>query len=169
MPRFLVALALLMPTAAQAAMPRTGTEIGSSRPFGLGLVLGAPSGVTGKVYFDPSHALEFTAAAWASSRFGWDGYYAHVVYLWHPSLLTRQSGFLLSWHVGVGGFVTDGGGLGWDPDYDWTHGGVRGVVGLDLDLTRAPFQFFADLGLNASVLPGFWGDGTLGVGARYYF
>lgn len=157
-------LALALP-----ALAGTSTEIGTSRAFGLGLVLGAPAGVTGKVYFDSAHALEFTAAAWAGGPWGWDDVYGHLVYLWHPSVVARQAGYQMPWHIGVGGFVTDGG-WGWGKDDDdWTHGGARFVVGLDLNLTRAPVQFFGDIGVNAALLPSFGWDGTVGAGARYYF
>lgn len=169
------------PAATSTARPAArGTEIGTSRRFGAGLLVGNPTGLSGKYYLsDPSHAVDFALATttWGpTSR----GAYAHATYLFHPSTLASEPGFTLPWHVGVGGFV------GWATFDDWdrwywndrywgdrydsgSYIGARGVVGLDLNLRAAPVQFFADGAVNLLLAPGVWTDVTVTAGARYYF
>ena len=143
------------------------TEIGAARPFGLGLTLGEPSGLTGKLYLGGrQNALDFALGSGA-----WDNeagrVYAHVTYHWHPSVLLDDPDLEIVWRVGVGGFVADRG----NPDNNDvdTAIGARVPLGVDIDLNQIPLQFFAEITANVPVVP--WVDVGLGaaIGGRYYF
>src|SRR5688572_13561434 len=81
-------------------------EIGGARVFGLGVILGDPTGLSAKLYLNGTNALDFALAfdTYGPYDRGADGHF-HVTYLWHPSVLASGSGVEVPWHVGVGGFV----------------------------------------------------------------
>ena len=167
-------LAALTLTSLALASPRAEAGMaGGERKFGLGFMLGEPTAVTAKFYFaDPKNAID-TAIA---TDFDYGGFYGHVVYLWHHSVLATESDFDLGWHVGVGGAIADG----W---YGWhwgNHGhyysyyddfalAARIPIGLDMDLNKAPLQIFGNLALNLWVTAGMEADLGAAFGLRYYF
>lgn len=142
------------------------TEVGSSNPFGLGVILGDPTGLSGKYYIGgPRNAID---VALSFDTYGDDeGWvYVHASYLWHPSLLASGA-VEVPWFVGVGGVAgTDR----WDGRGDDDDGlGVRVPVGIDVNLNSIPLQFFGEIALNVFVIPRTDIDLGLGIGARYYF
>lgn len=160
-------LALLVGLASESH----ATEIGRSRPFGLGIQLGAPSGITGKIYLGGRrNALDFTFGASYYDRYLWGGIWAQVSYHWHITELTRGSGVTIPFRVGVGGFVsTYSYDWGWDRRRYDAVVGARVPFGLDFDLESAPVQFYLEAAIDVTVLPplGIGLDG--GIGVRYYF
>lgn len=154
-----------------ALTPAHATEIGSSRAFGLGLQLGEPVGITGKVYLGGrENALDFLVGTYYDDLdYYYGDFYGHVAYHWHVVELTSGSGVAIPFRVGVGGFI--------GTFNRWYNGpydgdlvvGARGPIGLDFDLETAPVQFYVEFALHVSVLPplGIGGDG--GIGVRYYF
>jgi hypothetical protein len=140
----------------------------TAHPFGLGVMAGYPSGISGKVYLDGQHGVDFAVASTP-----WRGGYVHATYLWHPSILATGSVADLGWHVGVGGFAWDsfgydGRGPWWSRDGDLTVG-VRVPIGLDVNLKDPRFQFFGDVALSAPIVPGLYAGIDGAIGARYYF
>jgi len=162
---FIAALALATTVPTEEAR---ATEIGSSNPFGLGVALGYPAGISGKYYIGGrKNAIEGVIGSWANH---WAGaWYLHGVYLWHPSVLTDQPGFELPWHVGLGGFLADdyyGWGRYWAND---VTGGVRGQLGLDLDLKDVRLQFSGDLAMNIAIAPEIYWNLHPSITIRYFF
>ncbi len=163
-----VACGLLGSNAAQA-----GT-IGGSHAFGLGIALGSPTAITGKVYLGGDYnALEFQIGEGDYVGGYGDNIYAHLVYLWHPSVLTTANNLEIPWHIGVGGAIWEGGYCAWYNDGGCFGGdlafAVRVPVGLDFNLDDPRFQFFVDVVPMVVVVPGI--DIGIGaqIGARYYF
>ncbi len=161
-------LALALTTGANAS------EIGTSaHKFGLGLAIGGPTGISGKYYLgDRSRAIEGVVAVYSNGWWG-GGFYLHGTYLWHPDVLAREPGFELPWHVGIGGFLSEG---YWGPWRDrWGGGdialGVRGQIGLDFDLEDVRLQISGDIGVNVGVST--YGRPFIGPGLyitiRYFF
>src|SRR5262245_49852717 len=102
-----------------AASAAGATDVGYSRKFGLGLMLGDPTGLTAKYWVAQKNALDFGIGfasygyrardCWTDSlgrvrcdRYGYGHTSLNVDYLWHPSVLARGS-VELDWHIGVGG------------------------------------------------------------------
>jgi len=147
--------------------PAAATEIGSSRPFGLGIQLGSPSGITGKYYLGGRrNSVSFALGSYYDGGF-YSGFWAAASYDFHISDLTSGSGVTIPWRVGVGGF------LGSDGYYGRRVGdavlGARFPLGLDFDLETAPVQFYIEVAANLVVYPGVWGGLDAGIGGRYYF
>ena len=144
------------------------TEVGS-RPFGLGVVLGDPTGLSAKYYLGgPTNAIDFALAFDTYSDNGnTDGWmYFHATYLIHPSVLAKPQGFEMPWHVGVGGYVMSD---EFQSSNDRDALGVRVPIGLDFNLDAIPLQFFGDIALRVNLLPATGIDFDLGIGARFYF
>lgn len=146
------------------------TEIGSGRPFGLGVQLGSPTGVTGKIYLGGRrNAIDFLVGGPYSDNYWWGGIWAQAAYHWHVMELTSGDGVAIPFRVGVGGFVST-----WQYRW-WGNGrydaviGARVPVGLDFDLESAPVQFWVEAAVDVTILPplGIGVDG--GIGVRYYF
>lgn len=152
--------------------PANASEIGTpAHKFGLGLAIGAPTGISGKYYLGNRNAIEGVVAVYSNGWWG-GGFYLHGTYLWHPDVLAREPGFELPWHVGVGGFLSEG---YWGPWRDRYAGdialGVRGQIGLDFDLEDVRLQISGDIGANlgATTFGGLFIAPGLYITIRYYF
>lgn len=150
------------------------TEIGSSRSFGLGLQLGAPTALTGKVYLGGrTNALDFALGTYYDNYgYYYDGFYAQCSYHWHLVELTSGGGVAIPFRVGVGGFLGTFA-YGWYDRRGYFGGdivvGARVPIGLDFDLERAPVQFYVELAPEVTILPPLAIGWDAGIGVRYYF
>ena len=139
-------------------------------PFGLGVIIGSPTGASIKLYLNRENAID---AALGLSVLGAGGLHAHVDYLWHPLMLARDDAFYLPLYLGVGGRVLDHS-RGNNKDDD-LHLGVRGVCGILFDFKRVPIDVFLEAALVIDVIVDHGDEdaGRLGLnagmGARYYF
>jgi hypothetical protein len=143
------------------------------RGFGLGIVLGEPSGISGKLWTSQTNAFDF-CLGWSATG---DRYYIlkdaryyhrggvwihfHADYLWH-SFNTIRSKERFPLYYGVG--VLLGGG-----DDPFASIGVRGVLGIAWLARKAPFDVFLEIAPVLHLAP-FIGLGmNAGLGGRYYF
>src|SRR4051812_38737517 len=92
---FLCAGGGLFPTVADAS------EVGNGRRFGLGGMIGAPTGLSMKLYFNARHALDFGVGV---GFLNGNAASVHVDYLFH-FMLNRNRRFDLPLYVGIGGQV----------------------------------------------------------------
>ncbi|MCG8422730.1 MAG: hypothetical protein MJE77_32855 [Proteobacteria bacterium] len=147
-----------------------GTSIGAEKgAFGLGLILGEPTGISAKLYLDDSTAVD--GAAGVAIIGG--GLHVHGDYLWHPWVLEERDMFVLPAYVGVGGRLFQRDRSGGDSDF---HIGARAVGGMLFDFKELPLDVFVEI---AGVVDYVFSDIAedegiglalnLGVGARYYF
>src|SRR5262249_13623818 len=133
-------LAMLVATAYAAR-----TEIGTHRAFGLGVQLGEPTGLTGKLYLGDRHALDFLVGGGYYGRGPyWDGVYAHVDYNFQLDNLASGGGVTIPFRVGIGGFLSTGYYPYYAPGPNDAVVGARVPIGLDFDLESAPVQFYAE-------------------------
>jgi hypothetical protein len=130
--------------------------------LGLGVVLGDPSGLSGKVWMDSEHAIDFSLGTF--------GYYVgqpytginvHADYLWHRyGVFGNRStdvGRKMPLYIGAGGLLASPGVVG-----------ARGVVGVTY-LFDQPFDVFLELAPTLILAPGPGFGIDLGLGGRFYF
>ncbi len=172
-----LALAGATATSAQA---NSRKKYRTDKSFGLGLMFGAPTGLSGKYYMDSPIAIAFGIG---SSHYGHHDYrrdrdryrnngtHLHADALWHPTVLVSNPTFQLPLHVGVGGQIRNHG-HDYDGDYDGQHShlGVRVPFGVTMDFNRTPLDVFFELAYSLD----FTGNDSHSyiagsLGARYYF
>jgi hypothetical protein len=150
------------------------SEIANSRPFGLGGILGQPTGVTIKYFFAPEHAV---TAALGFSWWGGHNFHIHADYGYH-FMLTQAQHFDLPLYVGAGlkffYFYSDRYHPYWeddwrDRDYHRAGLGIRVPIGIAFHLNEPTLGIFVEIVPGFAFLP--WLDGFVdgGVGLRYYF
>jgi hypothetical protein len=133
-----------------AAAPAEASEVGESKIFGLGPILGEPFGGTGKLWFGPRMAFQFHAAItwWGIHRLA---LFADI--MWHPHIITDNRYFDLLWYVGVGG----GAGIRapWDEYHRHVHEDdwepdpaiwIRVPFGFPFRFHKVPVEAFVEFG-----------------------
>jgi hypothetical protein len=125
--------------------------------FGIGIVVGEPTGVSGKLWLGGQNALDM-AAAWS---FKGDGnLLLQADYVWHTFNLISVSSGKLPLYYGIGGRVI----LSEDPLL-----GVRVPVGLDYMFSGAPVDIFLEIVPILDLIPSTDFDIGGGLGVRYWF
>jgi hypothetical protein len=180
-----VATLFLTPTNAQARPRPAGrtSSFEANKTFGIGGMLGAPTGFSGKYFFGSSTALDFgvgTIYGYRERR----GIHLHGDVLWHPVSLVSASAFELPLYLGVGARLFEGRRCyrynrgRCDYYYDgYTALGVRGPVGISFDFNNIPIDVFVEVALVLDVLvdyddrydDAFYLDLNGAAGIRYYF
>lgn len=127
------------------------------RGFGLGIILGEPTGVSGKLWTSGENAFDF-AAAWSFQGNG--NLLLQADYVWHIFRLIPVPDGKLPFYVGIGGEVI----LASDPVI-----GVRVPLGLDYMFNNAPVDIFVELVPILRLAPSTDFDFAGGIGARYWF
>lgn len=140
--------------------------------FGLGIMLGDPTGLSGKAWISSDRAIDF-GLAWGV----WGRYlHLHGDYLLHKQNLFEVSSgsFALQYGPGVrirswrdGRYWHRG---RWN-DYDGsrTSIGIRFPVGLTYAFEGAPVDAFIELAPTLDLAPGTYFDLDAAIGARFWF
>jgi hypothetical protein len=144
----------------------TGTPV-PERPkhVGLGIILGAPTGLTGKVWIDKINAWDFALGSFgyeAGPGYGFYGFVAHADYLWHRYGVFGEKGSYgaqrVPLYLGVGGVIASP-----------VMVGVRGVAGVTY-ISDQPFDFFVEAAPTLGAFNGYMAFGIdFGLGGRFYF
>ncbi len=128
------------------------------RGFGLGVVLGEPTGLSGKYWLDDRSAVD-GALAWSFYR--GSSFHLHIDYLMHSrNAFETQEPLLL--YYGVGGRLKSG-------DKIDTQLGVRGVIGIDYLVRTAPIDIFLEVSPILNLTPTTDLLFNAGIGARFFF
>jgi hypothetical protein len=154
--------------------PSRGKSFEANKTFGLGLELGAPTGLTGKYFLERDRALQFGLGTIYHYR-DRDGLHLYLDYLFHPISLVSHRSFELPLYFGVGGRL-------WNLEHyrgDRIHEdafalGVRVPVGVAFDFTTVPLDVFVQLVFVLDFYTGdyyrdVYADLNASVGIRYYF
>ena len=168
----LVVAAMFGAVAPAHARPRPAgrhSTFQANKTFGLGLMLGAPTGLSGKYFLDSSHALDFGFGGMRYYR-GRDGFHAHLDYLWHPVTLVKAQPFEIPLYLGIGARLFD-----FSDKYadDTIALGVRAPIGIAFDFNNVPLDIFFELALVADFYVDYrdnlGADVNGAVGIRYWF
>ncbi|HUW22419.1 MAG TPA: hypothetical protein VMW39_00060 [bacterium] len=125
--------------------------------FGLGIILGSPTGLSAKIWLSKSTAFD-GAAAWSFSRKG--RFQIHGDYLWHNFNLIKVEEGSFPLYYGLGFRFNFG---------DETEAGIRFPIGLEYLFSRAPFDVFIEVVPVLRVIKktDFEMEGAIGV--RFFF
>jgi hypothetical protein len=125
--------------------------------FGLGIIVGEPTGVSLKTWTGNRTALDF-AVAWSFGRH--DALHLHVDYLFHNfSLFDVDKGDLVLYY-GIGGRVKA---------EKKARVGVRIPIGISYFFEKDPIEIFFELGPILDLAPGTDFYMTGGIGIRYFW
>lgn len=131
-------------------------SIYAQKSFGIGIILGEPTGLSAKLWTGSSNAFDF-AAAWSFKGSG--NLLLQADYVWHSGLSKTSSGNFLVYY-GIGGRVI----FSNDPDV-----GVRIPVGLDYIFSSAPIDIFLEVVPVMDFIPSTNFNLNGGVGIRFWF
>ena len=145
-------------------------SVAQERRFGLGVIIGEPTGISAKLWTSPVNAFDF-GLGWSmgGDRIGkYDGYYNggsrvhfHMDYLWH-SFEAIHSTERFPLYYGIGGRINTGAGYN-------SSLAVRGVLGIAWLPRATPIDVFLELApsLQLTSSTGFVIDAVFG--AIYFF
>ena len=174
LPIVVVAVALAAASSAEAR-PRPSrhqSNFEANKTFGVGLILGQPTGVSGKYFLGRDTALDFAVGFLPRVR-DRNGLQVHVDYLWHPVSLVSAEPFELPLYFGVGGHFFDFGVDNVPGDNHGTGLGVRVPGGIAFDFNNIPLDIFVELAFVFDIVvdygDSYWTDLNGAAGVRYYF
>lgn len=133
--------------------------------FGGGFILGDPSGLTAKLFFDDTYALDCGIGPSA-----YDGFYLYGDFLRHFGELfpVRE----LALYVGIGAGFHNHERHYNDNKHDNDEGnslGVRMPFGVEYTFTNIPVGIFVEIVPSTDIIPDLDFNLRGGTGARYYF
>jgi hypothetical protein len=155
---------------AAADADESAAPIEAGRPvdkgsFGVGLVLGEPTGISAKLYLGDDTALQ----AAIGLNFVSSGFQVNAEYLLHPWIVQERDAFVMPVYLGPGmRAIQYDGGRGAESHFAF---GLRGVLGLLFDFKNVPLDAFVEVAgvieydTDEAFEPAF----NLGAGVRYYF
>jgi hypothetical protein len=126
--------------------------------FELGLILGEPTGISAKMWFDRNSAID-GAVSW-SLKDNDEDLYLHADFLWHNYDLIKDASGLLPVYYGIGGRVV----LAND-----TWLGARAPVGISWLPGGAPLDLFIEIAAVLDIIPDMEFDINGGIGIRFIF
>jgi hypothetical protein len=145
-------------------------SVAQDRGFGLGVIIGEPTGISAKLWTTSINAFDF-GLGWSigGDRVGnYDGHYNggsrvhfHMDYLWH-SFEAIHSTERFPLYYGIGGRINSGAG------YDGSVA-VRGVFGIAWLPHNTPIDIFLELAPSLQLTPSTGFGIDAGLGARYFF
>jgi len=138
--------------------------------FGIGLILGEPTGISAKYWTSKVNAFDFgVGVAVGGDRINYEGdynsdesrFHFHMDYLWHSfNAITSSESFPL--YYGIGARLNTGGG------YDASLG-ARGVFGIAWFPKSTPIDVFVELVPVLQITPSVGFGIDAGIGVRYFF
>lgn len=125
--------------------------------FGLGIVIGEPTGISFKSWIGGNKAID-GAVAWSLRKP--ESFHLHADMLWHNFDLMSVSSGRLGLYYGVGGRIR----FQNDPQL-----GIRIPVGLNYLFEGAPVDVFLEVVPILDLLPATDVEFNAALGARYFF
>jgi len=151
-----LALSTLVQFVSQA-QPAPATDHLDHR-FGAGLILGEPTGVSLKYWFDDTWAID---GAITSSFHRDTALQVHSDILWHAFDLFNVSRGRLPLYLGLGARVKF-------PDGD-DQFGIRAPIGVSYMFDNAPVDIFVEMAPILDLAPSVRGDFNVATGVRFWF
>jgi len=131
-----------------------GTVTAQSAGFGLGVIVGEPTGLSCKLWRGSNTAID-GVAAWSFGKGG--ALQLHSDYLFHNFNLIGGN---IPIYYGIGGKIKFA---------EKSEAGVRIPFGIDFMLTEAPLDIFFELVPLVELVPATGFEVNGGIGIRYFF
>ncbi|HEY8269587.1 MAG TPA: hypothetical protein VIG33_01760 [Pseudobdellovibrionaceae bacterium] len=131
--------------------------------FGLGIILGDPTGLSAKAKLDERHAID-GALAYSSGRHS--GLQLHMDYLWDRARSWGTTQGPLNMYYGLGGRLIT---YNDREDNSQISLGPRGSLGLDFNINNPNLEFFGELAMILELIPSIAADLDAGIGVRIRF
>jgi hypothetical protein len=168
--RYIIAALVAMFVATAAAPDAVADRYSARKRFGLGIMLGAPTGLSGKYFLGRDTAIDFGVGVIRYYRHRRSNLHLHADFLWHPVNLVAAEPFDLPLYFGIGARVWD---FDDDNDRDGFGLGVRVPVGIAFDFRKVPLDVFIELALVVDLFfdydDDYAGDINGAVGVRFWF
>ncbi len=134
----------------------------SNDDFGVGVILGAPTGISVDKKLSRSHSVD-GALSYGSY------FYVHGTYLNHFLRSIRVEDYSFGWFYGIGArlFVLEKNKR--EEEKKELYLGPRGSIGLNFPIKQNPFEFFIEGSCVLNVIPETGVDLGIAVGGRFYF
>lgn len=132
----------------------------NTRGFGLGVMVGEPSGLSAKVWTGSRTAFDAGVALSLNKD---SGFAAHADYIWHVHDLSAKDRAMIPFYYGVGVRYRD------RMDGRNDNFGVRIPLGLAYLFARSAFEVFFELVPVLDIAPDQEFNANLAAGARYFF
>jgi len=132
--------------------------LGQDRGFGLGIIIGEPTGISFKDWVSEKNAVD-GGLAWSFTRNG--TFHVHADYLWHVFhvFATEER---IPVYFGIGGRIKTG-------HNDDAQLGVRVPVGIGYLVKDAPVDLFFEIAPIVDLAPKTDLEANAGVGVRFWF
>jgi hypothetical protein len=147
------------PILAALVISMSGQGMAEGGDFGLGIILGEPTGVSGKLWISGRSAID-GAAAWSLDNN--EAFHLHGDYLLHNFSLIKVEKGRLPLYYGIGGRIRFA-----DVGDDFV--GIRIPVGLEYLFYNAPLDLFIEVVPILDLAPDTDFDLNAALGMRYFF
>ncbi|MDX9721924.1 MAG: hypothetical protein RBU37_14345 [Myxococcota bacterium] len=147
-------------------------------PFGLGVILFEPTGLTGKYFISNANAIDFHVGVEGFGNHRHEDLGLYADYLYHIDIGVHTSYFDLPLYLGPGAaliFIDNDGTYCtkfgcYDRDDDGAMAlAARMPLGLAFLFSRFAGEAFVELSLQLFIIPDVWADLDGAIGFRYYF
>jgi len=129
------------------------------RGFGLGVIIGEPTGLSMKDWLSYNTAID-AGVAWSFAGPG--SFHLHADYLIHNFDVIHTEGTRIPLYYGIGGrFKAE--------DNGNARLGIRGVVGLDFFISNSPLDAFLEIAPVMDIAPTTVLTANGGFGFRFFF
>jgi len=125
--------------------------------FGLGVILGEPTGISGKLWIEDSKAID-GAVAWSFEKES--AVHVHADLLFHSSNISKVEMSKLLFYYGIGGRIKF---------EDDSKAGVRVPLGINYLSSGAPLDIFLEIVPLLDLAPSTEFDLNAAIGIRYFF
>ena len=134
--------------------------------FGLGIIVGEPTGISGKLWLGKTTAID-GAVAWSFE--GEDAFHLHMDYLLHSFDLIRVDKGKLPLYYGIGGRIKFHGDHGRNDHDNDARVGLRIPVGLEYIFSGERVDIFLEIVPLLDLVPDTDFSLNGGIGVRYFF
>ncbi len=149
---------LLLFTVLISTMARAGTG-----PYSLGVMIGDPTGISGKYDLPKNQAID-AGLTWSQGSRGGTEIHGDLLQILPGHVSAGETDLDLYYGIGARMIMINGG-----DDKNKIALGPRAPLGLLHQLKDPSVEFFGELALILDLIPGIRADIDLGVGARYRF